>query len=51
MTPEPFRGTPNEPAFLAVTARRLAELKGITPEEVARVTGANAARLFRLSSP
>lgn len=51
MTPGPLRGTPNEPAFLAVTARRLAELKGVAPEQVARVTGANAARLFRLPLP
>lgn len=51
MTPEPFRGAPNEPAFLAVTARRLAELKGVAPDQVARLTSANAARIFRLSSP
>lgn len=51
MTPEPLRGIPNEPAFLAVTARRLAELKGVTPEQAARATSANAARLFRLPSP
>lgn len=51
MTPEPLRGTPNEPAFLALTARRLADLKGVAPEQVARITSANAARLFRLPSP
>lgn len=51
MTPEPLRGTPNEPAFIALTARRLAELKGVTPEQVARTTSANAARIFRLSFP
>lgn len=48
MTPEPLRGTPNEPAFLALTARRLAELKGVTPEQSARITSANATRLFHL---
>jgi len=51
MTPEPLRGTPNEPAFLAVTARRLAELRGVTPEQVARVTSTNATGIFRLSFP
>lgn len=51
MTPEPLRGTPNEPAFLALTARRLAELKGVTPEQVARITSANAAQLFRPPTP
>jgi TatD DNase family protein len=48
MTPEPFRGQPNEPAFLVETARKVAELKGVTVEEVARVTTANAERLFRI---
>jgi TatD DNase family protein len=48
MTPEPFRGRPNEPAFLRETARKVAELKGVTVEEVARVTTANAEKLFRI---
>lgn len=48
MAPEPFRGGPNEPAFLLETARRLADLKGVPLEEVARVTTLNAQRLFRL---
>jgi len=48
MTPEPYRGRPNEPAFLVETARKVAELKGMTMEEVARVTTANAERLFRI---
>jgi TatD DNase family protein len=47
MTPEPYRGKPNEPAFLVETARKVAEIKGITVEELARVTTANAERLFR----
>ncbi len=51
MTPELFRGTPNEPAFLPVTAHRLAELKGVAPDHVAHVTNSNAARLFRLPAP
>ena len=48
MTPEPYRGRPNEPAFLVETARKVAEFKGVTVEEVARVTTANAERLFRI---
>jgi TatD DNase family protein len=48
MTPEPYRGRPNEPAFLVETARKVAEIKGIPLEEVARVTTANAERLFRI---
>jgi TatD DNase family protein len=48
MTPEPFRGRGNEPAFLLETARKVAEIKGVTQAEVARVTTENAARLLRL---
>jgi TatD DNase family protein len=48
MTPEPYRGRPNEPAFLVETARKVAEIKGVTMEEVAAVTTANAERLFLL---
>lgn len=46
LAPAPFRGKPNEPAFVARTAARLAEVKGVAPEEVGRVTTANFRRLF-----
>jgi TatD DNase family protein len=48
ITPEPYRGCANEPAFLTATAIKVAEIKGISPEEVGRVTSENAERLFRL---
>ena len=48
MTPEPHRGGPNEPAFLVEIARKIAGIKGISVEEVALVTSANAERLFHL---
>ncbi len=48
LSPHPFRGKLNEPARVAVTARRLAEIRGIPPEEVAMITTENARRLFRL---
>ncbi len=48
MTPEPHRGMANEPAFLVETARKVAEIKGVTVEEVERVTTANAKRLFHI---
>lgn len=48
LSPHPFRGRPNEPARVAVTARRLAELRGMDPEELACVTTENARRLFCL---
>ena len=48
LTPEPFRGRPNKPSYVEYTARKVAELKGISYEEVARVTCENAKRFFRI---
>jgi TatD DNase family protein len=48
MTPEPFRGRPNEPAFMVETARKVAEIKEVSLDKVAQLTTANAERLFRL---
>lgn len=46
LAPAPFRGKPNEPALVARTAARLAEVKGVSAEEVARATTASFRRLF-----
>ena len=46
LAPVPFRGRRNEPAYVRYVARRAAELRGETPEAVARLTTANAARCF-----
>jgi len=48
LTPVPFRGKRNEPAYVVEVARCLAEVKGITIDEVARVTTANFSRAFRI---
>ncbi len=48
LTPEPFRGKRNEPAYLLYTAERVAQLRGLSLDEVVRQTSANAARLFAL---
>lgn len=48
MTPEPFRGNVNEPAYLLETAKKVAQIKGVTLEEVAEITTRNAERLLRL---
>ena len=48
LAPVPHRGQRNEPAYTADTARFLAELFGVSPEEVARITTENAERLLRL---
>jgi TatD DNase family protein len=47
LSPEPFRGKrPNEPARVAHTAQCLADLRGLTLEQFALQTTANARRLF-----
>ena len=38
LPPQPWRGQRNEPAYLRVTAARLAELRGLAPEAVGRQT-------------
>lgn len=48
LAPQPRRGKRNEPGFVAMTAERLAELFGVSVEEVARVTTANTFAAFRL---
>jgi len=51
LAPVPHRGKPAEPAFVVETARRLAEVKGVDLEAVARATTGNFDRLFSSSRP
>ncbi len=51
LAPVPHRGKRNEPAYVAHTAAILAETKGISIEELARVTTANTLRLFAKMPP
>lgn len=48
LTPHPFRGQPNEPARVATTAERLAQIRGVTLDSLAKITTENARMLFRL---
>ena len=51
LAPVPFRGKPCEPAMVVHTSNCLAELHGLSPEEMARQTSRNAATFFRLDGP
>jgi TatD DNase family protein len=50
LVPKPLRERRNEPLFVKQTATRLAEIRGLSLEEIARVTSENAARLFGLDT-
>jgi len=49
LTPVPYRGRRNEPAYVRYTAEAVAALKGLPFEEVAAATTQNALRIFGLS--
>lgn len=48
LTPAPFRGKRNEPAYCTLIVEKLAEVFETSPEEVARITNENAKRMFAL---
>ncbi|MEZ4414381.1 MAG: TatD family hydrolase [Gemmatimonadota bacterium] len=48
LAPVPMRGKRNEPAFLPYALERIAEVRGVRADDLARHTSANAARLFGL---
>ncbi len=49
LTPHPHRGQRNDSSLMRYTVAALAELHGVTPEQMARLTAENAARLFGIS--
>ncbi|MCJ2116208.1 TatD family hydrolase [Methylobacterium sp. J-001] len=51
LAPEPHRGRTNEPAYMADTARSLAETLGLSAEDFARITTANFFALFDKAKP
>lgn len=48
LAPTPHRGSLNESAYIPLIAAKIAELKGVSIEEVAEVTTANARKLFNI---
>ena len=49
LSPEPFRGTRNDSSKVKLVAKRVAEIKGINLEEVAKITYQNANNVFKIS--
>ena len=48
MAPEPFRGKRNHPGYLYRMAERLAEVRGLSVEEIHRITTENGKRLYNI---
>ena len=48
MSPEPFRGKRNDPGKLYRMAEKLAELRGLSVEEIHRITMENGKKLYRI---
>ncbi len=48
LAPMPYRGKRNEPSYVKYVCERIAELRGMDPKEVERITTENANRLFGL---
>ncbi len=49
LSPVPHRGKRNTPAYVGLVAEKIAEIKGITAAEAARITKENAMRVFRIT--
>ena len=48
MSPEPFRGRRNDPSRVCRMAEKLAEIRGLSVEEIQRITLENGKRLYRI---
>lgn len=48
LTPVPFRSKINEPKYVKITAEKIAEIKGISVEELDKITTKNAMQFFKI---
>ncbi len=48
LTPEPYRGKRNEPAYVKFVAEKIAQIRGISLEEVSSITTKNARKVFNI---
>src|SRR5690606_12099313 len=46
LAPHPFRGKRNEPGYVKLVAEQIAEIKGLSFDEIAETTTRNAKKLF-----
>jgi TatD DNase family protein len=51
LPPVPYRGKRNEPAYVRLAAEKVAELKGLSLEDVGRITSFNMRRVFGIEQP
>ena len=51
LAPQKYRGKRNEPAYVRYTAEKIAEIKGLSIEDVARITSRNCYNLFTIGTP
>ena len=49
MAPTPYRGKRNDSSLLPLVAEKLAQIKGVTPEEIIKITAQNAKTFFKIS--
>lgn len=49
LTPEPFRGKRNEPAYVSRVIAKIAEIRGIDYEDAVHISSENASRFFRIT--
>ncbi len=50
LAPHPYRGKENQPAFVKIIAKKLAEIHNLSLEEIANITSKNAVELFNLKT-
>jgi TatD DNase family protein len=48
LSPIPYRGSRNEPSYVIITADSIAKIKGISFEEIAKISTANSKTIFKL---
>ena len=49
LTPVPFRGKRNDSSYVRLVAEKIAEIKGLTPDDVEQITWENGKRFFKIT--